>query len=109
MPNRKRTRLISDFCLGILLAPICVINSGVCQATQPLQQSERPSPPAREPKTPGYVAARELPDGSVPPANLDGNFIIGPTHPSAPELAVQSGAPKGAVIEFTMNSSDSRI
>ena len=66
-------------------------------------------PPTRDPNTPSYVKAKELPDGSNPPANADGNFIIGPTHNSAPEVSAQNGVPQGSVIEFTMNSSDSKI
>jgi enterochelin esterase-like enzyme len=54
------------------------------------------------------VTAKELPNGAVPPANVDGNFIIGPTHDAAAEMSAD-GIPKGTVIEFTMNSSDSRI
>jgi enterochelin esterase-like enzyme len=50
-----------------------------------------------------------LPDGSNPPANADGNFIIGPTHQPAPEMSVHEGVPQGTVYEFTMNSADSRI
>src|SRR5689334_13081436 len=68
----------------------------------------RPAPPTRDPKTPGYVQANELPDGSVPPADADGNFIIGPTHNPAPEMTVQDGVPQGAVYTFTMNSADSK-
>ena len=37
-------------------------------------------PPTRDPHTAGYVTAKELPDGAIPRANADGNFIIGPTH-----------------------------
>jgi iron(III)-enterobactin esterase len=73
------------------------------------QHTERPAPPTRDPKTPGYVAAKELPGGSNPPANVDGNFILGPTHDVPPETSSQSGFPNGTVIEFTMNSSDSKI
>ena len=29
----------------------------------------RPTPPTRDPHTPGYVEAKELPDGAIPPAN----------------------------------------
>ena len=36
----------------------------------------RPTPPARDPFSPGFVEAKELPDGTVPPADADGNFII---------------------------------
>jgi len=67
----------------------------------------RPTPPTRDPHTPGYVTAKELPDSAVPPANVDGNFILGPTRDAA--AASADGIPKGTVIEFTMNSSDSKI
>lgn len=69
----------------------------------------RPVPPTRDPATPGYVAAKELPDGAVPPADADGNFIIGPTHAPAPEAAVRDDVPQGTVCEITMHSTDSRI
>jgi enterochelin esterase family protein len=64
----------------------------------------RPVPPTRDPNTPGYVTARDLPDGTVPPADADGNFIIGPTHDPAPEMTVQEGVPQGTVYNFTMSS-----
>lgn len=70
---------------------------------------QRPTPPTRDPHTPGYVKAKELPDGTVPPPKQDGNFIIGPTHNPAPETAVQRGVPQGAIIEFVMESKDSKI
>jgi hypothetical protein len=41
--------------------------------------------PTRPPRTPGYPPATELPDGTLPAANADGNFILGPAHPAAPE------------------------
>ena len=69
----------------------------------------RPVPPTRDPHTPGYVQAKELPDGEVPPAGAEGNFIIGPTHNPAPEMTVRDGVPQGTVHTFTMNSADSRI
>ena len=88
------------------------------------QKTERPVPPTRDPHTAGYVEAKELPDGAVPPADADGNFILGPTHDvaSAHEVvskhdaaseksgaAGQAGALRGKVIEFTMNSTESKI
>ncbi len=69
----------------------------------------RPTPPTRDPNTPGYVATKELPDGTVPPADAEGNFIIGPTHNPAPEATVQDGVPQGTVCSLTMNSADSKI
>src|SRR4051794_21003184 len=62
----------------------------------------RPVPPTRDPGTPGYVPAKELPDGTVPAANADGNFIIGPTHNPAPEMTVLETVPHGTIYNLTM-------
>jgi enterochelin esterase-like enzyme len=69
----------------------------------------RPTPPTRDPHTPGYVIAAELPDGSNAPANADGNYILGPTHTPAPEMSPHEGVPQGTVFEFTMSSADSKL
>src|ERR1700692_3456109 len=69
----------------------------------------RPTPPTRDPNTPGYVKAVDLPDGVNAPPNTDGNFILGPTHNPAPEVAVQEGVPQGDVFTFNMESADSKI
>jgi len=69
----------------------------------------RPVPPTRDPHTPGYVQAKELPDGEVPPAGAEGNFIIGPTHDPAPDMTVRDGVPQGTIHTLTMNSADSKI
>ncbi len=69
----------------------------------------RPTPPTRDPHTPGYVTARELPDGAIPPADADGNFIIGPTHTPATEMVANDGVPQGTIVNFTMESTDSKI
>ena len=104
---------INTFALSILLGLIAgahpVIVSAAPQTPSPATRRVRPTPPARDPNTPGYVTARELPDGAVPPADADGNFIIGPTHKKAPEMTVQEGVPQGTVHELTMKSTDSKI
>ncbi|MEO5688248.1 MAG: alpha/beta hydrolase-fold protein [Burkholderiaceae bacterium] len=66
-------------------------------------------PPTRDPRSPGYPAATELPDGQLPSPRQDGNFILGPTHAEAPEMTPQTGVPKGRVVTFTMVSADSKI
>jgi enterochelin esterase family protein len=71
--------------------------------------SPRPAPPVRDPHTSGYVPATELPDGANAPVQADGNFLLGPTHAPAPEMAASESVPKGVVSEFTMNSADSKI
>lgn len=95
--------------IALLVGLIALVNPVSGQSSPSAQHTERPTPPTRDPNTPGYVTAKELPDGSNPPANADGNFIIGPTHPAAPEMTAQNGVPQGTVLEFTMNSSDSKI
>jgi enterochelin esterase-like enzyme len=66
--------------------------------------------PTRDPHTPGYVAATELPDGTNPSPRADGNFIIGPTHPAAPEMtAAPDSVPQGQIFNITMQSTDSKI
>ena len=69
-------------------------------AAQQAQKPKYPPPPTRDPHTPGYVQAKELPDGTVPSPEADGNFILGPTHPTAPEMAGVPATPHGTVIEL---------
>jgi enterochelin esterase-like enzyme len=98
--------------ISSLIIPLLGVGPAIAQAppvpaasTRPI----RPTPPTRIPNTSGYVTAKELPDGVNPPANTDGNFIIGPTHSPAPEMLDRDGVPHGTVYEFTGNSADSKI
>ncbi len=68
-----------------------------------------PPPPIRDPHSPGYVQSTELPDGALPSPDADGNFILGPTHPAAPEMAGVPATPHGTVLEFTMSSAESKF
>ncbi len=81
----------------------------LAQTAQTTQTPPRPTPPTRDAHTPGYVAAAELPDGTIPAASANGNFIIGPTHSPAPEAVEHEGVPKGTIYEFTMESADSKL
>jgi len=94
-----------------------VVGSGLMMAQTPAgsvlpataTHQARPVPPTRDPHTAGYVTATELPDGAVPAVNVDGNFILGPTHKPATEMEASSGVLQGSLIEFTMSSADSKI
>jgi enterochelin esterase family protein len=92
--------------LTALTACPCLTVAQTIPAGQP---PPRPTPPTRDPHTSGYVTAKELPDGAIPPVNVDGNFIIGPTHNPAPEMSPQAGTPQGTIVEFTMSSTDSKF
>jgi iron(III)-enterobactin esterase len=99
----KTTRLFAASSIVLLVSPIVFGHLVFGQSV------ERSAPPTRDPHTEGYVTAKEFADGAIPPPDADGNFIIGPTHNAAPEMAPESDVPKGNVLEFTMNSSDSEI
>jgi enterochelin esterase-like enzyme len=94
------------------LATVLATAAAAQSTTKPPDHSapHASDPHVSDPHTPGYVTAKELPDGQIPPPTADGNFILGPTHDPAPELAATDQELKnGTVTEFTMNSADSKI
>ncbi len=97
--------------LGAVVLSVC-LSLAVGSASAQVSASPCPprlTPPTRDAHTPGYVKATELPDGANAPGNVDGNFILGPTHNPAPEMAEQAGVPQGTVYTFDMESKDSTI
>src|SRR6202035_2101112 len=105
-------RLLSiAFLIGVItgLDPALAQVPAAAQPPAAAARPARPPQPARDPNTPGYVTAKDLPDGANAPAKADGNFILGPTHNPAPEMTVQEGVPQGTVSTFTMESADSKI
>src|SRR5204862_7811814 len=96
------------FAQGAAAPPTALARAGqpATPAAQPARP--RPAPPTRDPNTPGYVAATELPDGTVPPSDADGNFIFGPTHQAAPELAGPVENRNGAVHNMEIQSSHNK-
>jgi enterochelin esterase-like enzyme len=93
--------------LLLLTGSIALAWAGQAASVPQAQQTARPEPPIRDPHSPGYVHATELPDGTVPPPDQDGDFLIGPTHTPAPEMTAQD-LTHGSVVEFTMSSADSK-
>jgi enterochelin esterase-like enzyme len=106
LQNDYMTSVPRSLSVSLLIA---VLHPVFSQSPPSVQYTERPTPPTRSPNSTGYVAAKELLDGSNPPANTDGNFIIGPTHDIPPETSAHDGILRGTVVEFTMNSSGSKI
>jgi enterochelin esterase-like enzyme len=109
MKIAKMTYSAALLCMVLnLFAGVYSAMAQVSNSTPPAPaRPARPAPPTRDPNTPGYVTARELSDGTVPPVDADGNFIIGPSHNRAPEMT--TNALQGTVYEFIMNSADSKI
>jgi iron(III)-enterobactin esterase len=109
LQNDYMTSVSRSLGITLLLTLSAILHPIFSQSPASVQHTERPTPPTRSPNSLGYVAAKELPDGSNPPANTDENFIIGPTHDIPPETSAHDGILRGTVVEFTMNSSDSKI
>jgi enterochelin esterase-like enzyme len=95
--------------IAFLIGLTTGLGPAMAQAPAAAPPARRPAPPTRDPHTPGYVTAKELPDGENAPAKADGNFILGPTHTAAPEMTAQEGVPQGTVSTFTMESTNSKI
>ncbi len=76
-------------------------------AQTPANQPPRPTPPTRDPHTPGYVPTTDLPDATLPPPTADGNFILGPTHTPSPDTLPQPAIPHGTISTLTLSSADS--
>jgi enterochelin esterase-like enzyme len=55
------------------------------------------------------VAAYAGPTTNTPSADVDGDFVIGPAYTNAPEMTPNPNAPKGALHEFVMESTDSKL
>src|ERR1041385_8271433 len=109
MNMTKITSSGAFFCAFLAFGTL--VNPALGQTTNaaPTARPARGQPPARDPHTPGYVAARELPDGEVPPSDADGNFIIGPTHRQAVDTIPMIAGMSGKVFNLTMSSTDSKI
>ncbi len=57
---------------------------------------------------PGGKPVASAKDATVA-ALSDGDFRIGPSYTDAPELKIKDGVPRGALHDFTMDSSDNKI
>lgn len=99
-------KIVKMTCGVVSLCAVLNLMAGVNPA---MAAPANPTPSIHDPNSPGHVTAQELPDGTNPPADADGNFIIGPTHNRGPEMTAQEGVPQGTVYNFTMSSVDSKI
>jgi enterochelin esterase-like enzyme len=79
-------------------------------AYKPPPQPERPTPPTRSPDAPGAPKFTVIDKPGVnPPPDAIGNFLIGPDYLSPPELNVVPGVPQGKVLQFTLDSKQSKF
>jgi enterochelin esterase family protein len=89
--REHRAKIAKEFLMSRLPTVAFLISLTACfypAAAQAPAEAARPTPPTRDPNTPGYVMAKELPDGANAPKNADGNLILGPTHNPSLETTV---------------------
>ena len=55
---------------------LVIVTGALLLGARPTAAQGRPTPPTRDPHSPGYVTATELPDGTLPSPDATGNFII---------------------------------
>src|ERR1700691_3651357 len=79
----------------VLLISLAAMVASQSAGESAAQSMARPPPPTRDPHTAAYVAAKELPDGTIPATAADGNFIIGPTHNADPGMSAHDDVPQG--------------
>ncbi len=109
--SMKTTDSVRSFVVRYYLSSFCQMLRRRPAAGREGKEERAPDAPTRDPNAPGFVKKTELPDGEVPPADVNGNFIIGPTHAKALELkpAGADNGPQGLVRELEFKSSDSKI
>jgi hypothetical protein len=83
--NRK------SYCSGLMIAILGLAGTNAVHAA--------------DPKSVGSSSVQLKPSGS----EGDGDVRIGPKYQDAPELTPKEGTPRGALHEFTMTGSESRI
>ncbi len=94
---------------SLLLLAASTLAAAQTSAPPTPSSAVRPTPPTRDPHTPGYVLASELPDDTVPAPTANGNFLLGSTHTPAPQSAVNPGVPQGTLVDIIMSSTDSKF
>jgi len=74
-------------------------------APKPVAKTQPPTRPFDAPGTPKFTRLDGKP-GASPPADVDGDFLVGPDYKVSPEMKVVEGVPQGKVQQFVMHSKD---
>ena len=103
-----RFRKLLQPSIVVLFTAMAVITA-FAQTPAPPQKTERPAPPTRDPHTAGYVAPRNCPTAKFLPRMRTAISSSGRRIRLLPNCPRKTARSQGRVIEFTMNSSDSKI
>src|SRR5260221_4806246 len=102
--HSRRTRSGEVMSIRMILLSLLALASSAFCADAPAPKKE--GPPSRAFDAPGFPTFTRL-DGKPgvnPPADADGDFLLGPEYQGAPEWKVVDGVPQGKVQQFTINS-----
>jgi predicted alpha/beta superfamily hydrolase len=75
------------------------------------KKPDRPTPPTRPFDAPGAPKFTRLDGkpGANPPADAEGDFLVGPEYVAAPETKVVEGVPQGKVQQFQIDSKETKL
>ena len=65
--------------------------------------------PVRKFDDPGAPPFKVLKTGENPPLDVNGDFVIGPEYTPAPERKAGEGVPRGKVMQFTIDSRETKL
>lgn len=74
-------------------------------APKQVAKTQPPTRPFDAPGAPKFTRLDGKP-GANPPADVDGDFLVGPDYKVSPEMKVVEGVPQGKVQQFVMHSQD---
>jgi enterochelin esterase-like enzyme len=74
-------------------------------APKPAAKTQPPTRPFDAPGAPKFTRLDGKP-GANPPADVDGDFLVGPEYKTSPDMKVTENVPQGKVQQFVMNSKD---
>ncbi|MBC8349290.1 MAG: esterase family protein, partial [Verrucomicrobia bacterium] len=92
------------------LKTVSLLTLGTLLASSVLH-AKRPKPPTRAFDAPGAPTFIRLDDkpGVNPPVDAVGNFLIGPDYRPAPERGIPKDSPRGKVLQFTIDSKNTKL
>src|SRR5687768_8755208 len=92
--------------IGLSFAPL-VASAQAIPAPPPTPRPPPPTRPADAPGAPTWTVVSGA--GANAPVDAEGDFVIGPDYLPAKELEPAEGVPRGSIVQFSIESKDSKF